>query len=107
MQEVKDVAFATVLQGVIFAPRDPGVARRTKSARGGNSGVRGYRIGEDYIDVMFSNGALYRYSYRSAGASKIEEMKRLAMQGQEFSSFIKKYANNNYEYRIRQIALLV
>ena len=27
--------------------------------RGGNSGVRGYNIGEDYIDVMFSTGTVY------------------------------------------------
>ena len=43
--------------------------------RRGNSGVSGYSIGEDYIDVMFSNGAVYRYSYRSAGNAKVEEMK--------------------------------
>ena len=68
---------------------------------GRKSGVRAYEIGDDYIDVMFSSGAVYRYSYRSTGVAKIEEMKRLATQGQGLNSFIKKYANKNYECRIR------
>lgn len=65
--------------------------------RGGNSGVRGYSIGEDYIDVMFSSGALYRYSYRSAGVAKVEEMKRLAVVGQGLNSYIMRHARFNYE----------
>lgn len=65
--------------------------------RGGNSGVRGYSIGEDYIDVMFSSGVLYRYSYRSAGVAKVEEMKRLAVAGQGFNSYIMHHARFNYE----------
>lgn len=69
--------------------------------RRGNSGVRGYIIGEEYIDVMFSNGAVYRYSYRSAGNAKVEEMKRLAIAGYGLNSYIKLHANNNYECRIR------
>lgn len=65
--------------------------------RGGNSGVRGYNIGEDYIDVMFSTGAVYRYSYRSAGVAKVEEMKRLAVAGQGLNSYIMRHARFNYE----------
>lgn len=65
--------------------------------RGGNSGVRGYSIGEDYIDVMFSTGAVYRYSYRSAGVAKVEEMKRLAVAGQGLNSYIMRHARFNYE----------
>ena len=65
--------------------------------RGDNSGVSGYNIGEDYIDVMFSNGAVYRYSYRSAGVAKVEEMKRLAVAGQGLNSYIMRHARFNYE----------
>lgn len=48
---------------------------------GGNSGVRAFEVGGDYIDVQFSSGRTYRYSYESAGSVKVEEMKKLAMQG--------------------------
>ena len=65
--------------------------------RGGNSGVRGYNIGEDYIDVMFSTGAVYKYSYRSAGVAKVEEMKHLAVAGQGLNSYIMRHARFNYE----------
>ena len=64
---------------------------------GGNSGVRGYSIGEDYIDVMFFTGAVYRYSYRSAEVAKVEEMKRLAVAGQGLNSYIMRHARFNYE----------
>ncbi|MDY2637150.1 MAG: hypothetical protein SOV56_04355 [Phascolarctobacterium sp.] len=63
----------------------------------GNSSVRGYSIGEAYIDVMFSSGAVYRYSYRSAGIAKVEEMKRLAVAGQGLNSYIMRHARFNYE----------
>ena len=33
----------------------------------GNSNVKEYSIGQDYIDVVFGEGVRYRYSYRSAG----------------------------------------
>ena len=41
---------------------------------GGNSNVKAYSIGQDYIDVVFGRGARYRYSYRSAGIDKVEQM---------------------------------
>lgn len=65
--------------------------------RGGNSGVRSYSTGEDYIDVMFSTGAVYRYSYRSAGVAKVVEMKRLAAVGQGLNSYIMRHARFNFE----------
>ena len=67
--------------------------------RGGNSGVRGYSIGTEYIDVKFSDGSLYRYSYRSAGAAIIEEMKLLAVRGYGLNSFIMRRARTKYEWK--------
>lgn len=64
---------------------------------GGKSGVRAYAIGNDYIDVKFSSGAVYRYSYKSAGASKVEEMKRIALQGYGLNSYIMRHAKYDYE----------
>ena len=46
-----------------------------------NTGVTGYESGRDYIRVRFRDRSIYRYTYRSTGAVKIEEMKRLAEEG--------------------------
>lgn len=63
----------------------------------GKSGVRAFEFGADFIKVMFSSGAVYTYTYSSAGAEKVEEMKRLALRGCGLNSFIMKHAKYNYE----------
>lgn len=65
--------------------------------RGGNSNVIAFTIGIDFIDVQFGGGRIYRYSYRSAGADKVEKMKELANQGVGLNSYVKRFANNDYE----------
>lgn len=64
---------------------------------GGNSNVRAFSIGKDYIDVQFRNGSIYRYSYRSAGSMKVEHMKKMAVQGWGLNSYIMRNARKNYE----------
>lgn len=64
---------------------------------GGNSSVRAFTIGDDYIEVRFNGGSVYRYSYRSAGSDKIEQMKKLARQGRGLNSFIMRYVKMSYE----------
>ena len=64
----------------------------------GDSGVVAYEIGETYIKVKF-NGTykIYTYSYRSAGANRVEDMKQLARNGNGLNSYIMRYAKNLYE----------
>ena len=64
---------------------------------GGNYNVKAYSIGLDYIEVVFGRGALYRYSYRSAGKDKVEQMKILARKGVGLNSYIMRYAKMDYE----------
>ena len=64
---------------------------------GGNSNVKAYSIGRDYIDVVFGRGNLYRYSYKSAGQDKVEQMKMLARKGVGLNSYIMRYAKKDYE----------
>lgn len=65
---------------------------------GGNSNVKCYEIGDDYIDVVFYGTAkTYRYSYASAGRHHVEQMKKLAEQGEGLNSYIMKYARFSYE----------
>ena len=64
---------------------------------GGNSNIRAFAIGADYIDVQFNGGAVYRYSYRSAGKEKVEQMKALAVKGCGLNSYIMRNARKDYE----------
>ena len=66
---------------------------------GGNSNVSFYEIGTDYIDVQFYGSGVYRYSYKSAGREKVEQMKLCARQGIGLNSYIKRNANKDYERR--------
>ena len=45
--------------------------------QGRDSGISRYEIQDDGIIVEFSSGSKYSYTYASAGASNIEEMKKL------------------------------
>jgi hypothetical protein len=65
----------------------------------GDSGVRAYEIGRDSITVAFSGGAVYRYTYESAGASHVEEMKKLARAGRGLSGYISRYVRASYASR--------
>lgn len=60
----------------------------------GDSGVYGYEIGTDYINVQFKDGSVY--TYLSAGRDKVEIMKVLAESGNGLNSFINRYARKLY-----------
>ena len=63
-----------------------------------DSGVEAFELGPDYIDVKFRNTQrVYRYSYRSAGASNVEHMKDLAQLGNGLNSFINRCVKYDYE----------
>ena len=69
----------------------------------GNSNVKAYSIGQDYIDVIFGDQSCYRYSYRSAGIDKVEQMKTLARSGVGLNSYIMRYARMDYEKKSRGV----
>jgi len=62
----------------------------------GDSGVRAYEYGTDYIKVQFSTGRVYTYSYQSAGRDNIEQMKVLADSGNGLNSFINTRVRTDY-----------
>lgn len=68
---------------------------------GGDSGVVGYEIGNDFIRVQFSDGSIYVYTYASAGASNIEQMKKLARNGQGLNAFINRNVRKAYARKER------
>ncbi len=63
----------------------------------GNSGVRAYEIGDDYITIEFSDGAVYRYTYASAGEENVDRMKGLAEAGQGLNTFLSTNVMKLYE----------
>lgn len=69
--------------------------------RGGDSGVVGYEISPDSIQVFFSDGSSYLYTYASAGSHNIEHMKTLAKNGHGLNAFINTTVRKKYAKRIR------
>ena len=67
----------------------------------GNSGVIKYEVGDDFIRVQFSTGAIYSYTYDSAGESNIEHMKMLAQKGSGLNSFINTTVRDLYARKER------
>lgn len=64
----------------------------------GDSNVKCYEIGIDYIDVLFyGTDKIYRYSYNSAGKENVEKMKKLAENGDGLNSFINLNVKYKYE----------
>lgn len=68
---------------------------------GGDSGVVAYENGPDFIRVEFSDGAIYLYTYASAGSHNIERMKSLAGNGQGLNSFITTTVRKRYARKER------
>lgn len=62
----------------------------------GDSGVVAYENGPDFIRVQFESGAVYLYTYASAGPQNIERMKTLANSGEGLNAFINKYVRKMY-----------
>jgi hypothetical protein len=67
----------------------------------GNSGVVAYKAGATSITVQFEDGAVYLYTYASAGRIAIERMKVLAATGKGLSTYIARYVRNAYAARLR------
>lgn len=66
----------------------------------GDSSVVGYEVGEGNIKVKFSDGSMYLYDNHNTGRMNIEEMQRLAKEGQGLHGFIKRYVRNDYAEKL-------
>jgi hypothetical protein len=62
----------------------------------GNSGVRRFEAGPDYIVVHFNN-VYYLYSHKAPGLEKVDHMKALAGQGRGLSSYISQEIKEDFE----------
>ncbi len=69
---------------------------QTYSNLSGNSGVVAFEAGPDFIRVRFVDGDTYLYTYRSASAENVEEMKTRAVSGKGLSTFISTTVKGGY-----------
>jgi hypothetical protein len=65
--------------------------------RSGKSGISAFEIGSNYIKVRFSSGSTYQYSYRKAGQTNVENMKKLAVSGSGLNSYINSHVKFKYD----------
>lgn len=67
----------------------------------GNSGITAYQFEDKHINIVFTDGTIYRYSYLKPGKIHIEKMKELALLGKGLATYINKYIRDNYEKKIK------
>ena len=67
------------------------------------SGVAAYEIGDDYIDIQYKNGNIYKYTYDSPGKNEVEALKLFAKEGKGLNSYINKTLLNKYAEMIPAI----
>ena len=65
-------------------------------------GVLAFEIQPDAIDVEFTSGWVYHFSYQKTGEVRVERMKQLAESGHGLSTFINKHVRNRFESRWRR-----
>jgi len=57
--------------------------------QGGNSQILSYETGNEFLKVEFAEtGAVFKFSYRTAGKRHVDEMKRLAQSGEGLDKYI-------------------
>lgn len=69
--------------------------------RSRDSGVEAYETGKDFIKIRFRGGAMYLYSWKSAGKNNIEKMKQLAQAGKGLSTYISNHVKGDYAARLK------
>ena len=74
--------------------------QRYKDHRG-NSGVRAFESGPDYIDVEFRDGKRYRYTHHLPGQQDVVAMKQLAQSGQGLATYINQHVRDRFAVQLR------
>lgn len=63
-------------------------------------GIIGYKIIRDGIILKFGNRDEYQYDYLVPGKEHVEQMKILAEQGKELTTYVNKYVRGNYRSKL-------
>jgi hypothetical protein len=62
----------------------------------GDSGVRNYAIGPDFIAVQFLDPTVYVYNYGRPGRAHVDRMKELAAEGRGLGAYISRYVREEF-----------
>jgi hypothetical protein len=75
-----------------------GVMQRYKNASG-KSGIHSFEIFKDRIDIIFITDLTlkYVYTYNKPGRNHVDQMKALAIKGENLTTYINKNIRDNYE----------
>lgn len=69
--------------------------------RSGSSGILSFETGEDhgeqFIDVLFAGGTIYRYTARRPGPRDVAHMMELARRGEGLATFIRNHVRTRYD----------
>jgi hypothetical protein len=65
----------------------------------GDSGIRSYGIGPDFIKIVFKDGGAYTYTFKSAGVKHVANMIDLAIRGKGLTTYIKQHVKDRFEER--------
>ena len=57
----------------------------------GDSGILEYKIGTNYILILFKKTGTYKYDYINVGKVHVEAMQKLAKQGPGLNTYINDY----------------
>jgi hypothetical protein len=71
----------------------------------GGSGATAYEIRSDYITIEFSDGAVFRHTYASAGQESVDHIKGLATSGQGLDEFLSITLSKMYERKEKRSAV--
>ncbi len=66
----------------------------------GDSGIRSYGIGPDYIKVVFKDGGTYLYTFKSAGFKHVSTMMDLAIRGKGLTTYINQHVKDRFEEKL-------
>ncbi len=66
-----------------------------------NTGITAYQVVSGGITVQFKDGSVYLYTSRSAGRKHIDQMKKLAAQGEGLTTYINRFVRENYAAKLQ------
>lgn len=67
----------------------------------GTSGIVQYEIGDNYIDLEFRGGKVYRYDDAKPGAEHVLKMKELAASGADLATYVNQHVRKNFAAQVR------
>ena len=68
--------------------------------RTGKSGVIGFELVDDAIEIEFVGGERYRYGERAPGRAHVANMRRRARMGRGLATYISRFVGDNYEEKL-------